>query len=128
MPLQLADLDGKMKELDEERAELARYQEADKERRGIEYAIYDRELTAVKKQLEEVCLIIFFPNYLHNAAHVHHQQLTKQQEAADAAAARVQEEADAARTRLHEVEEEAASVRAMLPDLRAQHGASALLP
>lgn len=43
-----------MRELDEERAELARYQDADKERRGIEYAIYDRELTAVKKQLEEV--------------------------------------------------------------------------
>lgn len=45
-----------MRELDEERAELARYQEADKERRGIEYAIYDRELTAVKKQLEQVVL------------------------------------------------------------------------
>lgn len=44
-------LDSRLTALDEERAELAAYQTADKERRSIEYTILDKEISGVKEKL-----------------------------------------------------------------------------
>jgi structural maintenance of chromosome 3 (chondroitin sulfate proteoglycan 6) len=44
-------LNGRLAALDEERQELAAYQQADKARRSLEYTILDRELTKVKERL-----------------------------------------------------------------------------
>ena len=43
-------------ELEEEKGELNEFQEKDKERRCLEYALYQRELSEVGQQLEECVL------------------------------------------------------------------------
>jgi hypothetical protein len=51
---QMSTIEEKLAELDAERQELAQYQAADKERRALEYAIHDRELTTTRTKLKEV--------------------------------------------------------------------------
>ncbi|KAH9831249.1 structural maintenance of chromosome protein 3 [Rhodofomes roseus] len=50
----LAYIDSRLAELDEEKEELKEYQEKDKERRCLEYALYQRELEEVTEALEEI--------------------------------------------------------------------------
>ena len=47
-------LNEKLAELEEERKELAEYQRLDKQRRALEFAIYDRDLSSTKAALQEV--------------------------------------------------------------------------
>lgn len=43
-----------MKELDEEKEELRKYQQLDKQRKALEYTIYDKELHDARQKLVEV--------------------------------------------------------------------------
>ncbi|XP_023728223.1 structural maintenance of chromosomes protein 3 isoform X1 [Lactuca sativa] len=47
-------LDERLRELDEEKAELKKYQQLDKQRKSLEYTIYDKELNDARKELVEV--------------------------------------------------------------------------
>lgn len=47
-------LDERLKELDEEKEELRKYQQLDKQRKSLEYTIYDKELNDAKQKLSEV--------------------------------------------------------------------------
>lgn len=47
-------IDGRLGELEEEKEELKEFQEKDKERRCLEYAVYQRELEEVGEALEEI--------------------------------------------------------------------------
>lgn len=49
-------LDERLKELDEEKEELKKYQQLDKQRKSLEYTIYDKELQDAKQKLAEVIL------------------------------------------------------------------------
>jgi structural maintenance of chromosome 3 (chondroitin sulfate proteoglycan 6) len=44
-----------VQQLEEERRELARFQQVDKQRRSLEYTIYDKEVTETATKLEQVC-------------------------------------------------------------------------
>jgi structural maintenance of chromosome 3 (chondroitin sulfate proteoglycan 6) len=50
----LATIEDNIRRLDEDREELQRYQQLDKQRRGLEYMIYDKELLETRGKLEEV--------------------------------------------------------------------------
>lgn len=47
-------LDERLKELDEEKEELRKYQQLDKQRKSLEYTIYDKELHDARHKLGEV--------------------------------------------------------------------------
>lgn len=47
-------LEERLRELDEEKEELKNYQLLDKDRRSLEYAIYDKELNDARQKLAEV--------------------------------------------------------------------------
>ncbi|XP_024176770.1 structural maintenance of chromosomes protein 3 [Rosa chinensis] len=47
-------LDERLKELDEEKEELRKYQQLDKQRKSLEYTIYDKELQDARQRLTEV--------------------------------------------------------------------------
>ncbi|PRQ16667.1 putative structural maintenance of chromosomes protein [Rosa chinensis] len=47
-------LDERLKELDEEKEELRKYQQLDKQRKSLEYTIYDKELQDARQRLAEV--------------------------------------------------------------------------
>ncbi|OVA00520.1 RecF/RecN/SMC [Macleaya cordata] len=47
-------LDERLRELDEEKEELRKYQQLDKQRRSLEYTIYDKELHDARQKLGEV--------------------------------------------------------------------------
>lgn len=47
-------MEGKLAQLDAEKEELAKYQTVDRERRSLEYAIYNNEISKTRKQLEKV--------------------------------------------------------------------------
>jgi hypothetical protein len=47
-------LNERLSELDAERDELAKYQQVDRQRRSLEYTIYDKELSDTKAKLEQV--------------------------------------------------------------------------
>ncbi|XP_062171710.1 structural maintenance of chromosomes protein 3 [Alnus glutinosa] len=47
-------LDERLKELDEEKEELRKYQQLDKQRKSLEYTIYDKELHDARQKLVEV--------------------------------------------------------------------------
>lgn len=47
-------LDERLRELDEEKEELKKYQQLDKQRRSLEYTIYEKELSEAKQKLEDV--------------------------------------------------------------------------
>ncbi|CAI7876370.1 unnamed protein product [Closterium sp. NIES-53] len=50
----LAHIEARLKELDEEKEELKRFQLLDKQRRSLEYAIFEKELAEARDQLENV--------------------------------------------------------------------------
>ena len=54
MPEQVAQLEQRLAELDEEREELAKYRKVDKERRSLEYTIYDKDLHETRLNLDKV--------------------------------------------------------------------------
>ncbi|KAJ0561418.1 putative structural maintenance of chromosomes protein [Helianthus annuus] len=47
-------LDERLRELDEEKAELKKYQQLDKQRKSLEYTIYDKEVNDARRELAEV--------------------------------------------------------------------------
>ncbi|KAL8479922.1 hypothetical protein ACS0TY_026749 [Phlomoides rotata] len=47
-------LNDRLRELDEEKEELKKYQELDRERKSLEYTIYDKELHDAKQQLTQI--------------------------------------------------------------------------
>ncbi|KAL7127032.1 hypothetical protein ABFS83_14G226900 [Erythranthe nasuta] len=47
-------LDDRLRELDEEKEELKKYQQLDRQRKSLEYAIYDKELHDAKQQLVKI--------------------------------------------------------------------------
>ncbi|KAJ0260203.1 Structural maintenance of chromosomes protein 3 [Hirschfeldia incana] len=47
-------LDERLRELDEEKEELRKYQQLDKQRKSLEYTIYDKELHDTREKLEQV--------------------------------------------------------------------------
>lgn len=47
-------MEAKLKQLDAEREELAKYQTIDRECRSLEYAIHDKEVSDAGSRLEEV--------------------------------------------------------------------------
>lgn len=49
-------MDERLKELDEEKEELRKYQQLDKQRKSLEYTIYDKELHDARQKLLEVSL------------------------------------------------------------------------
>lgn len=51
---QIGQLDEKLAELEQERAELQEYQRHDRQRRSLEYTIYDKELTKIKAEMDKV--------------------------------------------------------------------------
>lgn len=51
-------LDDRLRELDEEKEELKKYQQLDRQRKSLEYTIYDKELHDAKQQLTKVCLLL----------------------------------------------------------------------
>ena len=55
--LQVQQLEDRLKELEEERKELARFQQVDKQRRSLEYTIYDKEVTETSAKLEQVIIL-----------------------------------------------------------------------
>lgn len=54
LPGQVAQLEQRLAELDEEREELAKYRKVDKERRSLEYTIYDKDLHETRLNLDKV--------------------------------------------------------------------------
>lgn len=50
----MAQLEERLAELDEEREELAKYRQVDKERRSLEYTIYDKDLHETRTNLDKV--------------------------------------------------------------------------
>jgi hypothetical protein len=51
---QVQQLEDRLKELEEERKELAKFQRLDKQRRSLEYTIYDKEVAETRAKLEQV--------------------------------------------------------------------------
>ena len=47
-------IEGRLADLEEEKEELKEYQQKDRERRCLEYAMFDRELAAVNEALDEL--------------------------------------------------------------------------
>lgn len=54
--VQMAYIEERLRELDADRAELAHYQALDRQRKAIEYILYDKELAKTKEELVEVSL------------------------------------------------------------------------
>ena len=50
----LDDLDGKLEELQEEKQELTQYQQADRQRKALEYTLYDKELRKARSVLDQI--------------------------------------------------------------------------
>lgn len=48
-------IEERLKELDEEKEELKKYQQLDKQRRSLQYTIFEKELLDARQKLEEVC-------------------------------------------------------------------------
>ena len=56
--MQVAQLDERMQQLEEERAELVRWQGLDKQRRGLQYAIHDADLADASEKLAQVPVLV----------------------------------------------------------------------
>ena len=54
MLMQVAQLDERLGQLEEERAELVRWLALDKQRRGLQWAIYDADLADASEKLAQV--------------------------------------------------------------------------
>lgn len=50
----MQQLEERLKELEEERQELAKFQQVDKQRRSLEYTIYDKEVAETRAKLDQV--------------------------------------------------------------------------
>lgn len=50
----LASIEERLRELDEEKEDLKKWQQLDRQRRGLEFALHDRELGEVRAKLEEL--------------------------------------------------------------------------
>lgn len=60
-------LDERLKELDEEKEELRKYQQLDKQRKSLEYAIYSKEVQDAQIKLTEVIYVrMLLHNFLHD--------------------------------------------------------------
>ncbi|DBB00026.1 hypothetical protein WJX77_003476 [Trebouxia sp. C0004] len=81
----VAQLEERLAELDEEREELAKYRQVDKERRSLEYTIYDKDLHETRTNLDKL-------------------ESARQQEAEEAA--RVHNEMQEAHTRLKRLDKD----------------------
>lgn len=57
--LQVQQLEDRLNELEEERKELARFQQVDKQRRSLEYTIYDKDVTETSAKLEQVITLSY---------------------------------------------------------------------
>jgi hypothetical protein len=51
-----------LKDLDEEKEELGKYQHLDKQRKSLEYAIFNKEVQDAQKKLAKVIYIKMFPH------------------------------------------------------------------
>lgn len=51
-------LEERLRELDEEKEELRKYQQLDKQRRSLEYTIFDKELQVARQNLNEVSSLL----------------------------------------------------------------------
>lgn len=51
-------IEERLKELDEEKEELKKYQQLDKQRRSLQYTIFEKELLDARQKLEEVGLSV----------------------------------------------------------------------
>jgi structural maintenance of chromosome 3 (chondroitin sulfate proteoglycan 6) len=58
-------IEERLEELEEEKEELKNFQDMDRERRCLEYAIYHREQLDLKRQLNEVLNFFFFLRCYH---------------------------------------------------------------
>jgi len=92
-------LDEKLSELDAEREELHRYQQLDKQRRGLEYALYDKELTDARKKLDEI---------------------EAQRSSVSKSAGQHQDEVEQASEKIRELQEDLRGAKAALKDSAAQ--------
>jgi len=54
-------MEAKLKQLDAEREELAKYQKIDRERRSLEYAIHDKEVSDTRAAIEQASPPPFLP-------------------------------------------------------------------
>lgn len=50
----MQQLEERLKELEEERKELAKFQQIDKQCRSLEYTIYDKEVAETRSKLDQV--------------------------------------------------------------------------
>jgi len=55
-PAQVSALEERLRELEGERAELAKFQAVDRQCRSLEYTIYDAEITDARAKLEQARL------------------------------------------------------------------------
>lgn len=51
-------LDERLKELDEEKEDLRKYQQLDRQRKSLEYTIYDKELQDARQKLAKVSIVL----------------------------------------------------------------------
>ena len=73
---QVAALEERLKELEGERAELVKFQQVDKQRRSLEYTIYDNEITEARQALEQArrpplpacCLVAWLEHHGQNGS------------------------------------------------------------
>jgi hypothetical protein len=63
--VQVEELGEKLAELEKDCADLKEYQQIDKQRRALEFNIYDADLTDTRNQLETVCAVEEAQNLLH---------------------------------------------------------------
>ena len=54
---QVQQLESRLRELEEDRKELARFQQVDRQRRSLEYTIYDKEVADTAAKLEQVIFL-----------------------------------------------------------------------
>jgi structural maintenance of chromosome 3 (chondroitin sulfate proteoglycan 6) len=92
----IEQLDFKLSQLNEEREELQKYQQLDKQRRCLEYTVYDRDITDVKTKLDS---------------------LESERESAADKAAKAADESREARLRLKELERTERTAAAMIEEL-----------
>lgn len=58
-------MEERLRELDEEKEELKKYQQLDKQRRSLEYTILDHELNDARNELASVRFLKYFVMYVH---------------------------------------------------------------
>ncbi|KAL3684701.1 hypothetical protein R1sor_002723 [Riccia sorocarpa] len=72
-------IEERLKELDEEKEELRKYQQLDKQRRSLEYTIFEKELLETRQKLEEIeearTKVSEKSTNMHNTVHDSHEQL-----------------------------------------------------